>query len=231
MADMSAFRKSLRAKGKKEHVAENLCQRVTRFAAYLADRGRSLDEAGEADISDFAARAGRVSGNDLRALALYFHFQGRSELAAYASESREKIISRKRKVFKLEDFMGVDKQHMTTLAAEGIRDVNQMIQAGRTPAARRELAERTGIPLAAIVEYVKLSDLSRLGAIKTKRARLYVDAGLDTIDKIASMTPEGLCETVADFIERSGFDGIPTLPKEAENAVKKARAIKRLVVW
>jgi hypothetical protein len=38
-----------------------------------------------------------------------------------------------------------------------------MLTAGKTPEARQELAEQTGVSPQAILELVKLSDLSRLG--------------------------------------------------------------------
>lgn len=229
--DQAAFRKSLKAKGKKNHVVDDLCERVAAFEQQLAGRGRTSEEATPDDIAEFCSRAESLSGNDLRALALYFRFIGSSELARYASELREESIAGSRRAFKLGQFQGVDQDHTAKLAAEGIVDVNQMISAGRTPELRGELARRTGIPLRSIEEYVRLSDLSRLGAIKTVRARLYLEAGLDTIDKIAALTPEAFRQAVVEFVERSGFAGIPTLPKEAENAVRTARHIERLVVW
>lgn len=106
-----------------------------------------------------------------------------------------------------------------------------MIRAGGTTQARLALSEATGVPLERVVEYVKLADISRIGAVKAVRARLYVDAGIDTVDKVAALSPEEFRRAVAEFVERTGFDGIATLPKEAENAVKTARTIERLVVW
>lgn len=155
----------------------------------------------------------------------------RPEVAAEVSALREATISKTRPAFKLGQFRGVDQGHITALAAEGIVDVDQMITAGRTLQARRELAERTAIPLGRIEEYVKLADLSRLGCIKTVRARLYLEAGLDTIDKIAALTPEAFRQRVVEFVERTGFEGIATLPREAENTVRRAREIERLVAW
>ena len=76
---------------------------------------------------------------------------------------------------------------MQRLGVAGIKNVEQMLAAGRTPGARQELADRTGVPLDDVVEFVKLSNLSRLGGVKAVRARLYYDAGVDTLEKMAQL--------------------------------------------
>ncbi|MFX1474618.1 MAG: DUF4332 domain-containing protein, partial [Promethearchaeota archaeon] len=94
---------------------------------------------------------------------------------------------------------------------------------------RKALAERTSIPLEAILELVKLSDLARIEGLKGIRARLYYDAGVDTLDKLAQWDPEELRAMLQAFVERTGFDGIAPLPKEARNAVAKAKELPRIV--
>ena len=96
---------------------------------------------------------------------------------------------------------------------------------------RRALAAATGVPLAAIEEYARLADLSRLAGVKGKRARLYLDAGFGTLDRIAAVTPEALCRTVAEYIARTGFAGVPVLPKEASSTIAAAQRLPRLMEW
>jgi hypothetical protein len=93
------------------------------------------------------------------------------------------------------------------------------------------LAERTGASPESILELVKLSDLSRLGAIKSVRARLYYEAGLDTPDKFRRWEPEALRQMLVDFVERTGFEGIAPLPKELQNAIVAARRLRPAVEY
>lgn len=231
MIDLAGFRKALKKQGKKDHVIADLCGRVTAFADALTIAGQSFDEASLGDVSAWAGSSGGGARNDLRALALYFNWAGRSDLARELSQEREAAIARTRKSFALRGFRGVDQGQIDVLERAGISDVDRMIAAGATPAARRDLAERTGIPLTAIESYVKLADISRIGAVKEVRARLYVDAGLDTVDKVAALTAEEFRRIVVEYVQRTGFEGIPTLPKEAANAVARARELPRLVTW
>jgi hypothetical protein len=102
---------------------------------------------------------------------------------------------------------------------------------GRTAEDRTRLAERTGASPESILELVKLSDLSRLGAIKSVRARLYYEAGLDTPDKFRRWEPEALRQMLVDFVERTGFEGIAPLPKELQNAIVAARRLRPAVEY
>jgi hypothetical protein len=125
----------------------------------------------------------------------------------------------------------VNPDHTARLEAAGIADVEEMLAAGSTPEARQRLAEETGVPPDAILELVKLADLSRMGALKQVRARLYYDAGVDTQEKLAGWEPEALCAMLAEFVARTGFEGIAPLPKEVRNAVEAARRLPRRVEY
>ena len=78
---------------------------------------------------------------------------------------------------------------------------------------------------------VKLSDLSRLGAVNSVRARLYYDAGLDTPARFTPWVPEALRLMLLEFVERTGFDGIAPLPKELRNAIATARQLPDAVQY
>jgi hypothetical protein len=131
--------------------------------------------------------------------------------------------------FKLRDFRGVNPAHIQKLEARGIKSAEQMLAAGRTQKQRATLAEEAGVPEEAILELVKLSDLARLPGVKGIRARLYYAAGIDSVGKMASWETEALRIMVAEYVERTGFDGIPPLPKEARSTVANAQRLPEVV--
>lgn len=96
---------------------------------------------------------------------------------------------------------------------------------------RADLARRAGLPAGTVLELVKLADLSRLGGVKGTRARLYYDAGADSLEAVAGWEPEALREMLAAYVARTGFDGIALLPKEVRNAVAAARRLPRSVEY
>jgi hypothetical protein len=78
---------------------------------------------------------------------------------------------------------------------------------------------------------VKLCDLSRLMGVKSVRARLYHDAGVDTVEKLASQEPDALLRLTAEFVARTGFDGIAPLPKEVRSTIASARKLPKIVEY
>jgi hypothetical protein len=139
---------------------------------------------------------------------------------------REEYTKKKRQPFKLKDFRGVDQDSIEKLSSLGIITVDDLLKSGRTKSQRRTISEKSGVLEDKILELAKLSDLSRLGAIKSVRARLYHDSGFDIIEKMAKVSADELIEATKEFIERTGFDGIPPTPKEAQNAVNAAKRTK-----
>ena len=192
----------------------------------------SLENASEQDINQYATSLPLDEINEsMRSLALYFKFANRPSLQQSASSTRSQRIEKTRSAFKLCDFRGIDPQVILHLLAAGITNVDQMLQAGRSSQDRQQLAQSTDLPVANILELVKSSDLSRLGGVKGIRARLYYDAGVDTPQKIAAWEPEGLRTLLADYMDRSKFEGIAPLPMEVNNTVKAARELPLLMEY
>jgi len=72
-------------------------------------------------------------------------------------------------------------------------------------------------------------ELARLPGVKGIRARLYFEAGVDSVDKMAHWEPEALRVMVTEYVERTGFDGLPPLPKEVSSTVANAQKLPNLV--
>ncbi len=106
-----------------------------------------------------------------------------------------------------------------------------MLSAGRTIEARASIARQAGIPEEVVLELVKLSDLARLPGVKGIRARLYYDAGVDCVEKLAQYEPEALLALTTAFVHKAGFDGIAPLPKEVSSTIANALKLPSLVEW
>ncbi len=136
---------------------------------------------------------------------------------------------KKRNPFRLRGFRGVNPEHVARLEALGIRTTEQLLARGATQPERTSLARLADIPEDTVLELVKLSDLARLPGVKGIRARLYYEAGIDSIEKMAEWEPEALRLMVAQYVERTGFEGVPPLPKEVSSTVANARQLPKVV--
>ncbi|MGD8245148.1 MAG: DUF4332 domain-containing protein [Anaerolineae bacterium] len=228
------FRRFLKRGGRSSSAVRRVIRYVGEFSRYLEDRfGKGLDEATPEDLEAFVAAVERepkaCAKGHLWGIRYYYEYVPNEEMRQLAGVLREERIERR--PFALKDFRGVDPETVEKLGAAGIRNVKQMLEAARTRAGRAGLAEETGLPVEVILELVKLAGLARIPGIKGIRARLYHDAGVDTIDKMAAWDPEDLREMVAEFVERTGFDGIAPLPAEARFSVARARSLPKIVEY
>lgn len=192
---------------------------------------KDVDDATPEDLRDFAAWGTEESINVYRlmwGIRNYYQSVPNENMVCAAREVMEMV---KMDTRKLKEFPGVDRDCVDKLASIGISTAKQILDAGRTIEDREELANTLGIPSSNILDLVKLSNLARLPGLKKVRGRLFFDGGLDTLDKIASMEPEEVKETLQDFIDRTGFDGSAPTLSEADSAVTMARYLPRVVEY
>ena len=233
--DEAAFGEYLRRGGRSSSAVARCLRLVGEFERYLQEHGGgpTAAEAGPDDLEGFVRWIERepkaVANPHLWALRTYYDYQPDEEMGRLAGILRQQRI--KQKPFPLKDFRGVDLESVEKLAAAGITSSAQMLQAGKTPAERRALAETTGIPESGILEMVKLSDLARIRGVKGIRARLYYDAGIETVEQLAKMEPGELRAAAVEFVERTGFDGVATLPAEARFTVSEAQRLPRVIEY
>lgn len=233
--DEAGFDRFLRRSGRSPRAAARCVRYVQEFEEYLHTyrHGKELQEADAGELERFVSwieRESRASAKThLWALQYHFEYTANDEMRSLAGALRGQRI--KRTPFPLGKFQGVHPEYVDKLASKGIRNVAQMLEAGRTPEDRETLAEKTGVPLETILEYVKLSDLARISGTKGIRARLYYDAGVDTLEVLARWDPVELRAMLIDFVERTDFDGIAPLPKEAASAVATAKRLPKIVEY
>jgi len=105
-----------------------------------------------------------------------------------------------------------------------------MLERASTPKKREKLASETNIPLETIEEYVKLSDLARIAGLKGTRSRLYYDAGVDSLEKIAKWEPKDLRNHFIKFSTSTNYKGAkPPTPKKCQNHVKIVKQLPKIL--
>ncbi len=227
------FRKYLKRRGKRPAVVDRNVRVLKGFSSYLLERRKkNLDDVTIDDIDvfvmDIESRKQSAKGY-LYVLMNYFQFLGNKDLLNHASALRDERIKRARRIFPIKEFLDINQNHVKKLAAIGIKNVEHMLKKGKTKKQREQLSKQLDIPEEAILELVKLSDITRIGHVKKKLSRLYYDAGLDSPAKIAEFEPKQLHEFFVKFVKESGWDGMVPNPKDLVNNIKSARKLSRIV--
>jgi hypothetical protein len=231
--DEDKFRAYLKEGGRSES-AVNRCIRYAReFEGYMLKTRKGIEKVDDEDLFGFVdeveTERGKSAKTHLWALMYYFEFVSQHSLKEASRSLRAERTDRR--PFKIKGFRGIDLEDSQSLEEHGISDVEQMLQAGSTPSSRARLAQTTGVDEATILELVKLCDLARVPGIKGTRARLYHDAGIDTLNKLAEADAKSLRSDLIEFIDKTKFDGIAPLPKEIEYSIKKAQSLDRIVEY
>ena len=228
------FCKFLKRGGRSEAAAGRVMAYVSEFENYLKENDKvGLDEADaeslEAFIAWVEAKTKTSAKGYLWGIGYYYEYTNNEEMRHLAGILRQQRIERR--PFPLKEFRGIPPEIAEKLAASGITNVKQMLQAGKTKQGRAALVAQTGVPEEVVLELVKLSDLARIPGVKGIRARLYHDAGVDTIEKLATWEPDDLREMAAEFVRRTGFEGIAPLPAEVHFTINPARKLPKIVEY
>ena len=228
------FREFLKRGGRSLSAIKRVLAYVEEFTGFLADqRDRDPEEADQGDLEAFVAKIEEEpkasAKGHLWGLVYFFDFTDNLELKSLSRVLREERIERR--PFPVHKFRGLDPAVIDKLAAAGIKHVKHVLAAGATPQRRDDLAARAGVPEDVILEIVKLADLARIPGLKGIRARLYLEAGVDTVEKLAAWEAEPLRDMLVEFVDRTGFDGIAPLPAEIRYSIAKAKGLPRTVSY
>lgn len=230
MFDEAGFRSYLQDRKTPANIMAQFIRFASEFFDYLQQYRQTSSENQQAeDLHEFFTwldqqfRRPRIN-RYYYALKAYYRFKANKDLYHTADEILG-IISLE--ALKLKDFAGVNPTVAKTLAAHNVRTAAQLLAITRTHTERVKLAKATNLPEPQILELVKLSNLARIPGLKQKRARLFYEAGLDTLDKIAAYNdPEELVTFFATYVDRTHFDGRAVSPGEAQLILGMAKYLK-----
>ncbi|MCK4972870.1 MAG: DUF4332 domain-containing protein [Candidatus Heimdallarchaeota archaeon] len=230
------FRKFLKRKGKKPDVVERNVLAVKKFRSYLfEERKKKLDEATSEDIIVYVETIEKEkkqsAKGSLYVLMNYFNFINDETLLSVTRDLREERTKKSRTIFPIREFLNINPSYVKKLEEIGIKNVEQMLHSGKTVKQRKALSEQLAIPKEKILELVQLSDITRMGYVKTKLSRLYYDSGLDSPLKVAKFEPEELYKHFKKFIEETGWDGMIPNPKDLVWNIKNAKSLKQIVEY
>ena len=126
------------------------------------------------------------------------------------------------KPFPLKDFDGLPQGEIAKLERAGIRDSAALYEATDSQSKRTALANTLGMDSATLETFAHLVDLTRVQWTSPTAARMLLEAGCDSVSKLAGMDADELCEALARvnagnkfFKGRIGLRDVKTLIQAA----------------
>ena len=92
----------------------------------------------------------------------------------------------------LTKFPGIEPRYVERLAAVEIKHSKHLFERARSKQDRAELAALADVPEDTLLELVKLADLVRASYVGPVYARIFYEAGADTLEKLAASSPDEL---------------------------------------
>ena len=114
--------------------------------------------------------------------------------------------------YKIEDIEGIGKVYGPKLRNLDIKTVAELLEKGKHPKGRKELAEATGIDGTLILKWVNMADLFRIKGIGPEYSELLEKAGVDTVKELKHRVPEHLHAKLAEVNTTAGKPLVRVLP-------------------
>ncbi|MCA9959754.1 MAG: DUF4332 domain-containing protein [Anaerolineales bacterium] len=132
---------------------------------------------------------------------------------------------------KLTKIEGIGPIYAEKLQAIDIDTAEDLLTAGATPKGRQEIAEKSGISSARILEWVNHVDLFRIKGVGEEYADLLEEAGVDTVPELAQRNAHNLYEKlVATNEEKKLVRQLPSSDQVAD-WVEQAKQLPRVITY
>lgn len=132
---------------------------------------------------------------------------------------------------KIIDIEGVGPKQGEVLAAAGIKTIERLLKEGGTAAGRKDVAARTKISDAKILEWVNRADLFRIKGVGSEFSDLLEQAGVDTVKELATRKPENLHAKMLEVNASKKLVRRPPTLKDVQKWVAEAKTLKPAISY
>lgn len=132
---------------------------------------------------------------------------------------------------KLITIEGVGEAYASKLAQAGLRTTQALLKKGATPAGRKEIAEKTGISEALILEWINHVDLFRIRGVGEEYADLLEEAGVDTIPELAQRNAENLYKKLVEVNQAKKLVRKMPVLSQVADWIEQARKLPRVITY
>lgn len=133
--------------------------------------------------------------------------------------------------YPVEDVEGIGPTYGEKLRAAGIADTDALLSACKTPAQRKELAEKTGISDTHVLKWANMVDLYRVKGIGSEFSELLEAAGVDTVPELAQRNAENLAAKMVEVNDAKSLTRRVPNATEIAGWVEHAKTLGRALEY
>jgi predicted flap endonuclease-1-like 5' DNA nuclease len=135
--------------------------------------------------------------------------------------------------YAIKEIEGIGEIYAAKLQGVGIKTVADLLERGKTPKGRKELAAAAEIDATLILKWVNLSDLFRVKGIGPEYSELLEKAGVDTVKELRHRVPENLHAKLEEANTSAGRPLVRALPtlKAVQSWIEAAKQLDPVVTY
>jgi len=132
---------------------------------------------------------------------------------------------------KIVDVEGIGSKYAGKLQKAGVSTADALLKAGMTPKGRKELAEKTGIGDALILQWVNHVDLYRIKGIGSEYSDLLEAAGVDTVPELAQRKAANLTQKMVAINKEKKLVRKLPVEKQVSDWIEQAKKLPRVITY
>lgn len=117
------------------------------------------------------------------------------------------------------------------LTGAGIKGTLDLLQQGKTPQQRKELAKKTGLDEKQILKFANMADLLRIKGIGKQYSELLEAAGVDTVPELAQRKADNLTAKMEETNAAKKLCRRTPSLKEVTKWIEGAKALPRILEY
>ena len=131
----------------------------------------------------------------------------------------------------IDELKGMTPELATKLKERGLGNSDQLLEAARTPAQRKELAGAVGAETRAILELANRADLARVKGVGGVYSDLLELAGVDTVKELATRRPDNLHAKIKETNAAGAHAKQLPTQADVEAWVEQAKALPKTLEY
>jgi molybdenum cofactor biosynthesis enzyme MoaA len=133
--------------------------------------------------------------------------------------------------YPITDIEGIDADEIKTLRTLGLRTTEKLLDAAKSPKARRQLAEKTGIVEKRLLRFANACDHLRIKGMGKGYVGLLREVGVDTVRELRYRKPENLAAKMAEVNKRKKLVRFLPPPKLVTRWIEQANKLQLKITY
>lgn len=131
----------------------------------------------------------------------------------------------------LDKFPGINSDTISKLQKVNLKNTRHLFEKVKTPDDREKLASELEISLDEIMELTKLTDLSRVKWVGPVFARIFVDSGTDTVEKMSQSDAEPLYKKLVELNQENRYTKSKFQESDVELCIKVSKLVPNTIKY